>query len=467
VGGGIPGAEWPAPNFDSAGDRANGAAAIDAANVRRLRVAWRFEFPENTTYSGVDASTPLVIGGRAFVQTLRSNVYALDLATGRVIWRRLYHRVDGGPNGLAAAGDRLFGSTDTSLFALDRATGRQSWIRRLTSHEQPIDVAPVAQSGVVVTSSTGMHPPGKGTLFAVDQSTGRVRWRFVTIKDAWAVQSEAAGGGAWWPGSVSGDTLYVGNSNALPFGGSRAHPNGGAYAGAALYTDSLLALGLRTGRLRWYDQAVPHDVRDYDMAASPIVGRLGKRSAVFGAGKNGWVYAWDARTHRRLWKAAVGRHLNDVGPLPTHEVTVCPGLFGGVLTPMALADGRLFAPVVDLCHRGSAYGFPSFGTTDPAKGRGELVALAAATGRRLWTRRLPSPAFGCATVSRDVVFTATFAGTVYAFAARNGRLLWHAREPAGIDACPVVAGDMLLVGAGAEPSSIRTPRPQLTAYRLE
>jgi alcohol dehydrogenase (cytochrome c) len=468
IGGETVGAEWRVPNFDLAGDRANLDAAIDAANVRRLRVAWRFAFPENTTYSGLDAATPLVVGGRVYVQTLRSNVYALDLATGRVLWRRLYHRVDGGPNGLAAAGDALFGSTNTSVFALDPATGRQLWIRRLTSPKQPINVAPVAAAGMVVTSTTGMKPPARGTLIALDERTGRVRWRFVTIKKRWAVPTEAAGGGAWWPGSVGeGRTLYVGNSNALPFGGSRAHPNGAAYAGAALYTDSLLALDLRSGRLRWYDQVVPHDVRDYDLAVSPIVLRLGKRASVFGAGKNGWVYAWDARTHRRLWAAAVGRHLNDTGPLPTHDVTVCPGLLGGVLTPMALASGRLFVPVVDLCHRGSAFGFPGFNTTDPMTGRGEIVALAAATGRRLWARRLPSPTFGCATVSRDVVFTATFAGTVYAFAARNGRLLWKAREPAGINACPAVAGGTLLVGAGAEPSSIRTPTPQVTAYRLE
>ena len=458
---------WRAPNFDPAGTRANLHGAIDTGTVGRLQVAWRFVFPENTTYSGLDAATPLVLGGRVYVQSLNSNVYALDLASGRVVWRRRFDKIDGGPNGLAAAGRRLFGATDTGVFALDRATGRRLWRTRLTTGSQPIDVAPVAAGGLVVTSTTGMRPGGRGTLYALDGRTGRVRWRFDTIKESWAVPSEASGGGAWWPGSIgAGGTLYVGVSNALPFGGSPAHPNGGAYAGDALYTDSLLALSLRSGRLRWYDQLIPHDVRDYDFAASPVVGTRRGRETVYGAGKNGEVYAWDARTHRRLWTTPVGTHRNDKGPLPAHDIDVCPGLFGGVLTPMALASGRLFVPVVDLCFRGSAYGFPSFGTTDPARGRGELVALSATTGKRLWMRRLPSPTFGCATVSRDVVFTATYAGVVYAFAAGDGRLLWRAREPAGINACPAVVGDTLLVGAGAEPSTIRTPTPQVTAYRL-
>ena len=342
-------AEWSAANFDLAGTRANPSSAIDAGNVKRLHVAWRFVFPENTTYSGLDAATPLVLGDRIYVQTLRSNVYALDRATGRLLWRRRYDSVNGGPNGLAVSGTRLFGSTSTGVFALDRATGRQLWRVRLTSGRNPIDVAPVAARGLVVTSTTGMHPGGKGTLYALDQRTGRVRWRFVTIKGPWRDAREASGGGAWWPGSVgAGGALYVGNSNAIPFGGSRAHPNGGAYAGSALYTDSLLALDLASGRLRWYDQVVPHDVRDYDFAVSPIVGL----AMVFGAGKNGKVYAWDPRTRRRVWTVSVGRHLNDIGPLPTREETVCPGLFGGVLTPMALAGGRVFVPVVDLCYRG-------------------------------------------------------------------------------------------------------------------
>ena len=91
---------------------------------------------------------------------------------------------------------------------------------------------------------------------------------------------------------------------------------------------------------------------------------------------------------------------------------------------MAYAEGRLFVPVVDLCGWGSATSRQPLTSVVPSRGKGRLVALDAATGRALWVRRLPSPNFGCATVSNDVVFTSTFDGTAYAFAAggRKARL---------------------------------------------
>jgi alcohol dehydrogenase (cytochrome c) len=264
--------------------------------------------------------------------------------------------------------------------------------------------------------------------------------------------------------------VYAGVSNPYPWGGSKAHPNGGAYRGDARYTDSLLVLDGRTGKLLWYDQVTPHDVRDYDFGETPILATLeiAGRSTdiVFGAGKAGRVIAWNRATHRRLWETAVGTHLNDAGALPPKPVQVCPGLLGGVVTPMAYADRRAFVPVVDLCMQGSAIGYPKFLTLDYSKGTGEFVALDARTVARLWRRTFRSPVFGCATASRDVVFTATYDGRIYALAASNGRILWTARARAGINSCPTVDGDTLLVGAGAEPFSITTPVRELLAYRL-
>ena len=145
---------------------------------------------------------------------------------------------------------------------------------------------------------------------------------------------------------------------------------------------------------------------------------------------------------------------------------MCPGLFGGVLTPMALAAGRLFVPVVELCMTESGVHSASPLQRPPEEGRGVLMALDAATGRRLWQRALGSAPFACATVSRDVVFVPTFDGRIHAFAARTGHELWSDRAPAGINGCPSVSGDMLFVPAGAPHSDFETLEPQLIAYRV-
>jgi alcohol dehydrogenase (cytochrome c) len=465
--------DWPAPNGNLGGTRAAAGATIDSTNVDRLRPVWRFRFRALPGLSGIVTSTPIVLGDRVFVQDLDSNVYALDAATGRLVWQARFRRRDDGPNGLAAGYGRIYGNTDRSAFALDARTGKLVWARRIArAPTTSVDIAPVVANGLVYTSSVGLPPGGRGVLYALDAATGRVRWSFDTIRGNWAVPKEAAGGGGWWPLTVGKDgRVYAGNSNPYPWGGTARHPNGGAYRGRALYTDSLLALDGRTGELLWSDQVVAHDVRDYDLAVSPILARLrvlgDERDVVFGASKGGRVYAWDVRSGRRLWQTPVGRHLHDRGPLPSHPVTVCPGLLGGVETPMAYDEGRLFVPLVDLCMRGSATGFEDLLRVDVARrGRGGIVALDASSGRRLWSRRFPAPAFGCATVSNDVVFVPTFDGRVYALAASTGHVLWQQREESGINACPAVSGNLLLVGAGIDYPDRLNAVYQLTAYRL-
>jgi outer membrane protein assembly factor BamB len=464
---------WSLPNANLAGTRAAAASTIDAANVGTLRPAWRFRLAGYQTPSGVFASTPIVANGDVYVQDLDSNVFALDEPTGRIVWRTHVRQVSGGPNGLAAGDGRIYGNSSRAAFALDQSTGKVLWRRTLVrGANQAVDIAPQVANGLVYTSTVGLLPGGKGVLYALDASTGHVRWRFDTIAGEWAVPGKAAGGGAWWPASVaSNGTVYVGTANPVPWGGTPTLPNGAAYRGRALYTDSLLALDGATGSLQWYRQATPHDVRDYDFSASPVLARQqiggSTRSVVYGAGKAGVVYALDAATGHVYWRQPVGVHLNDAGPLPTRKVLVCPGLYGGVETPMAYSDGRLFVPVVDLCMRGSATGYEPLQNVDIAtRGRGELTALDAATGRPVWTTRFPVPVFACATVANDVVFTATLDGHVYALAASDGRVLWQTRMRAAVNACPAVSGNQLLVGAGADFSTLTNERYEVVAFRL-
>jgi len=460
------GRNWPLPAADLAATRAAPDSRIDAANVSRLRVRWHFRFTAAPSFSGIFASTPIVDGGTAYIQDLRSNVFALDLGSGAVRWEHHYGARNDGPNGLAVDDGRVYGATDTTAFALAAASGERLWQTRLvTRSQQFVDVAPVPWHGLVFLSTVGYPPFGRGAIYALDASTGAVRWTFVTVRDPWPHPLLAGGGGLWSPVSIdAAGRVYGGNSNPGPWGGSPGLPNGAAFPGPVLYTDSLIVLGARTGRLVWFDQVTPHDVRDYDFQATPILAVPEGRKLVLGAGKAGIVVAWDRLTHRRVWTARVGLHRNDSGPLPRRRVTVCPGLLGGVETPMAYAEGRVFVPVVDLCGWGSAVARQSIATVHPEQGSGRLVALDAASGRMIWQRRFASPDFGCAAVARNVVFTSTYDGTVYALRSDTGRVLWRARLSAGINACPALAGDMLLIGAGV--GGGKADRRQLVAFAL-
>jgi alcohol dehydrogenase (cytochrome c) len=428
-----------------------------------LRPRWRFRLTAKPSFSGIFASTPVADDAKTiYIQDLRSNVFALDRETGALRWSRLFHARNDGPNGLAVDDGVVYGATDSDAFALRAADGRQLWQRHLTSfQEQFVNVAPVVWKGLVLISTVGYPAFGRGAVYALDADTGAIRWKFDTIKEPWKYPREAGGGGLWNPVSVDDGRVYGGNSNPAPWGGTPERPNGASFPGPALYTDSLLVLDGQKGTLLWHDQVTPHDVRDYDFQVTPV---LGDDNLVFGAGKAGRVIAWNRGTHERVWEAVVGLHLNDRGPLPPEPVTICPGLLGGVETQMAYADGRLFVPVVDLCAHGSATSYDDLDRVDPTHGRGRLVALDAATGKRLWERKFGSPVFGCATVADDVVFTSTYDGVVYALDAESGRRLWSYRLRAGINACPAVVGDLLVVGAGAPRPGGPAIAPEVVAF---
>ena len=460
-----PVASWPSANRDLSNRRALDATAIDARTIPRLRVRWRFRLRSRGSSFGAITANPVISGKTVYIQDTTSSVYALNLETGALRWKHALAAPNDGPNGLTVSGSQVVGATDTTVFALDAKTGRPLWSRRLVNRfEQFIGVAPVVDRGRVYVSTQGFPPGGRGAVYALSASTGRVVWRFATIEKPWP-HPEAGGGGTWYPVGVdaNGD-VYAGISNPGPWGGSKAFPNGAWFGGSTLYTDSLVVLAGPTGKLLWYDQVTPHDVRDYDFEASPILATLGGNSLVFGAGKAGRVVAWNRDTHARLWSRAVGTHLNDLGPLPRDTTTVCPGLLGGVETPMALAGGRLFVPVVELCAQESATTSKSAFLRPPSQGRGVVDALDAETGKTLWQRQLGSPPFGCATVARDAVIVPTYDGTLAAFSAADGRRLWHARLPAGNNSCPAVGRDLLVVAAGAPYPGIAHPQAEVVAF---
>ena len=465
----VPAADWPLPNGDLASTRAAAGSGITPGSVGRLAERWRYRIRGEGTDFGRLTATPVVVGDTVYIQTWKSDVVALDRRTGRVRWSRNTTAPNDGPNGVAVVGGRVFAATDTTAFALDARTGNDIWTLRLaTKTEQFVDIAPVVDRGRVYYATVGFPPGGRGAVYALNVRTGRQVWRFDTVAKPWP-HVDAGGGGAWNPMSVDEQgRLYVGVANPGPWGGTPKYPNGGWFRRSTLYTDSLVVLDGSSGKVVWYDQVLAHDVRDYDFHVSPVLASVGAaaRPLVFGAGKAGRVVAWDRGTRERVWERAVGRHLNDVGPLPRKKTLVCPGLFGGVLSPMAYADNTLFVPALDLCMKESAITSESVLQRPASEGTGIVYALDAATGRVRWARRVPSPLFGCTTVARGVVFAPSFDGTIRGLSTRTGQVLWQARLRAGINSCPAIVDDMLLVGAGAPLPDGRKRTSELVAYEI-
>src|ERR1043165_3400258 len=118
---------WPMANHDYQATRAAVGSSITRANIARLEEAWSFELPGGGTF-GAATAVPIVVGDVVYYQDMGSNVFALDKATGKVVWQKRYSRTSPGPNGVAVGWGKVFAPTsDKSFAALDLATGTELW----------------------------------------------------------------------------------------------------------------------------------------------------------------------------------------------------------------------------------------------------------------------------------------------------------------------------------------------------
>lgn len=468
---------WSSDNGNLGNTRAATATPIYSGNVADLKVKWRFDLPGKPTFAGLMASNAIVVGSTTYLIDLNSNVYAVATRTGKLLWEHAFNSTTIGPNGLTYGWGMIFGTTYTGAFALDARTGKTVWSREIVMNGQgSVDIAPQIDGRNVIVSTepstfNGVALGAMGIVWALNVFTGAPAWTFNTVKDGylWGNPAMNSGGGVWYPVAVDASgRVFMTVANPAPYPGTPQYPNGASRPGPNLYTDSIVAVDGKTGKLLWFHQAVPHDVRDYDMEASPVITTVPisgvPTEVVIAGGKMGKVFAFRADDGRALWTVSVGAHENDTGPLPTTPVEVMPGDLGGIETPMALANGVLFVPWVDLGMKLAA-NETTPDIPDLATGRGGIMAIDVVTGRVLWKHPFPQMDLGAATVANDVVFTSTFDGKVYALDTRTGATLWTTTTPAGINGSPAIVGDTLLVSAAAA-GFFSKPAPELIAYSL-
>ncbi len=460
--------EWSAPDADRSNTRRLDTA-IDAANVRSLRIAW------SVPLSGTYAATPVVVDGVAYTADLMSNVYAIDLASGRLRWRHDYQLTDTGPNGVNVADGRVLAVTPEAAVALDAGSGRELW--RTTLVRVPgelIVMTPGYEDGVAYVSTVPAGGGDIGTLWALDAKTGRRLWHWEEVPASlWGDPADNGGGGLWHPPAFDDrGALYIDVANPVPWPGTPAQPWGRSRPGPNRWDNSLVKLDARTGRFLWGAQVLPHDLYDWDLETPPILARAGGRTVVLSAGKMGFVYAFDAESGRMLWKRSVGVHnghdddsvramhgdYSNIG----YGRRILPGDWGGVETQMA-SDGRtVYVPVNNLYAVYREQTLPK--QQDPLTGSSEIVALDVATGRVRWDRTLPHGDYGGATVTNDLVLTTTYEGSVVALDRASGAVLWRGPLPAGTISPVAVSGDTLLAAGGIALNPRQ--RMAIVAYRL-
>ncbi len=253
--------------------------------------------------------------------------------------------------------------------------------------------------------------------------------------------------------------MYFGVANPAPFPGTPEFPNGSSRPGPNLYTDSVVALELRTGALRWFHQVHRHDLFDRDLVNTMIVHLDGGRDVVIGTGKGAVIVALDPDTGALLWQTPVGHHENDDLTELTGPTVVAPGPYGGVISPPASADGMIYTVSVDAP---TTYvpNATAYFAADVGQAPGEMTAIDAGDGSVRWTIDLPGDPFGAATVVNDLVLTPLLDGTLLAVDRADGSVRWRTHLAGGVNGWMAVTRDDLII-----PLGLASP-PRLVAYRL-
>src|SRR5436190_9194189 len=251
-----PAGNWVTYNGPLAGDRYSPLAQITTANVSQLQQACAFDAPEAVNFqSGIVA-----VDGVLYF-TLFNSTYAIDGATCQQKWKHTRSE----PNtflmvnrGVGYSDGRLFrGTGDAHVVAIDAKDGKQLWDVSIGDPKkgESAPMAPIAWNGLVFAGNAGGDNFGVvGRIYALDAATGRVVWQFTTVPDSgparasWAKESAAnpPSGGATWTSYALDDAngvLYVPTGNPAPDFAHALRP------GENLYTNSLLALDAKTGRL--------------------------------------------------------------------------------------------------------------------------------------------------------------------------------------------------------------------------
>jgi alcohol dehydrogenase (cytochrome c) len=480
---------WPTYSGDYTSRRYSALKQVDRNSVKNLTLAWIARVTAGNPRGG--GQIPMNVGGEGTGEfggggnvtikggvlavndilyvTAPDNVWAMDARDGRVLWQYFWKTKGGthiGNRGAAMWNTYLFFETpDNYLVSLDARTGKERWHVEIADFDQQYfsTMAPIVVDNHVLVG-TGNDLDAPGFLQSFDPETGTRQWIFYTVPmnpgdpglNTWPNLDAArhGGGQVWVPGSYDPETkLYIfGTGNPTP------GYTGVGRKGDNLFTGSLVAVNVETGKMAWYFQTSPHDTHDWDSSQTPILidgtinGR--PRKLVSTAARNGWFFTVDRVTGEHIVTNKFGTYANghksvrpSGSPEPdTDKEATIPGSLvspqeGGVTNwqpPAFSPDTGLF-----YVHEQNSYNMLYLTDPDPRGSMGLggktrvpvgdlenfLTAIDYRTGKATWKHKYPGAgsAAGMLVTAGSVLFTGDGSGNFVAFDATNGKILWHTR----------------------------------------
>lgn len=461
--------DWPSYDGQYGANRYSPLRQIDAANVGRLVPKWIFPMDDTTPLQ----TSPIVFEGVMYATTA-NQCFALDPGTGRQIWhfqrprtRGLVGNATGGINrGAAVSAGRVFMVTDNAhLIALNRFTGELLWDSEMADWRQNYSAtaAPLSIGDMVISGVAGGDAGARGFVVAYDQVTGKERWRF------WTVPAPGEPGSETWKGTTAdhpGAPTWMSGSYDPGLGllyWAAGNPgsdlNGDERLGDNLYSCSVVALDVHTGKLKWHFQFTPHDEWDWD-AQQPLtlvdVNWNGTpRKLLLDANRNGFFYVLD-RTDGKLLLAkpfvrkltwareigADGRPVVNPDQRPSANGTrVCPALIGAAnwwSTAFNPSTGFYYVQALESCgiftkretpwQAGRGFNGGTSRESPDDRPRKFLRAIDIHTGRIAWELPEPGPGTtrgGVLATAGGVVFFCADSDAFMAADAYTGKPLWH------------------------------------------
>jgi len=501
----LPVTGWLTNGGNLANQRYSPLTQINTDNVANLKAVWRSSLKSGLSPRAGNQAQPLVQDGVVYIMTGENDAFAVSVETGALLWE---YRAQIDPEiarpccswvgrGVGLGEGKVFvGQLDAKLVALDQKTGKVIWS---VQAEDPVKgyviaSAPLYYDGLVITGFAGSDMGTRGRIKAYDAKTGALKWTFYTVPgpgelghDTWPADSDVwkYGGAAIWQTPALDPELgliYFTTANPGPV------LNGALRKGDNLFSVSMVALEVKTGKYRWHFQQVHHDIWDYDSANPVILFEANydgvPRKGVAQAAKTGWVYILDRVTGKPLLPInetpvmqEPRQHTAATQPFPVGDAIVPQQLDMAVEGYELINNGKIFTPYADkpvlwkplaavnwppssydpatkwmyICAQdgtwGAVGGDPDYPVEPGALYSGSVVqrinaprrgvfgAIDLRTNRIVWRQQWTDQCYsGSLNTAGNLVFVGRNDGRFTALDKRNGTKLWEFQTDGGVNA---------------------------------